>query len=131
LAKPEAFSVHPQTAKLVLKKEENGRQLFYEIEGADFAEQFAKYRDSYYNYRFGETCESILQALLRQKRTENGEEISGENIFKRLYPQKHRELLYELAEKRKNAVKPAERRLYEALFSIIREEYDYVQNFIK
>ena len=131
LAKPEAFSIHPQTAKLVLKKEENGRQLYYEIEGADFTEQFAKYRDAYYNYRFGETCESILQALLRQKRSENGEEISGESIFKRLYPQKHRELLYELSDKRKNAVKTSERRLYEALFSIIREEYDYVQNFMK
>ena len=131
IAKPEAFSIHPQNAKLVLKLEENGRQLYYEVEGADFTEQFAKYRDAYYNYRFGETCESILQALLRQKRTVNGEEISGENILKRLYPEKQRELLKELAEKKSKALKTSERRLYEALFSIIREEFDYVQKFIK
>ena len=131
IAKPEAFSIHPQNAKLVLKLEENGRQLYYEVEGGDFTEQFAKYRDAYYNYRFGETCESILQALLRQKRTVNGEEISGENILKRLYPEKQRELLKELAEKKSKALKTSERRLYEALFSIIREEFDYVQKFIK
>ncbi len=131
VAKPEAFSIHSQTGKLVLKLEENGRQLFYEVEGADFTEQFAKYRDAYQNYRFGETCESILQALLRQKRTENGREISGENILKRLYPEKQRELLKELAAKKANAKKTSERRLYEALFAIIREEFNYVQNFIK
>lgn len=131
IAKPEAFSIHPQNAKLVLKLEENGRQLYYEVEGGDLTEQFAKYRDSYYNYRFGETCESILQALLRQKRSVNGEEISGENILKRLYPEKQRELLKELAEKKSKALKTSERRLYEALFAIIREEFDYVQKFIK
>lgn len=131
VAKPEAFSIHSQTGKLVLKLEENGRQLFYEVEGADFTEQFAKYRDAYQNYRFGETCESILQALLRQKQTENGQEISGENILKRLYPEKQRELLKELAAKKANAKKTSERRLYEALFAIIREEFNYVQNFIK
>ena len=131
LAKPEAFSIHPQTGKLVLKLEDNGRPMYYEVEGADFVEQFIKYRDAYQNYRFGETCESILQALLRQKRTENGAEISGENIFKRLYPEKQRELLKELSAKKAHAKKPAERRLYEALFSIVREEFNYVQNFIK
>ena len=128
LAKPEAFSIHPQTAKLVLRTEENGRSLYYEVEGIDFAEQFAKYRDVYQNYRFGQTCESILQALLRQK-NDKGE--TGEQIFKHLYPQKQNELLRELAEKKKNAKKASERRLYDLLFSIIREKYDYVQNFIK
>lgn len=129
IAKPEAFSIHPQTGKLMLKLEENGRQLYYEVEGADFTEQFAKYRDAYQNYRFGETCESILQALLRQKR--DGEEVTGENLLKRLYPEKQRELLKELAAKKANAKKVSERRLYEALFAIIREEFNYVQNFIK
>jgi len=131
LAKPEAFSIHPQTAKLVLRKEANGHQLYYEVEGADFTEQFAQYRDVYQNYRFGQTCESILQALLRQKHTVDGKEETGEQIFKHLYPQKQRELLQELAEKKKAAKKSSERRLYELLFSIIREKYDYVQNFIK
>lgn len=131
IAKPEAFAIHPQTGKLVLRLEENGRQLYYEVEGADFVDQFAKYRDAYQNYRFGETCESILQALLRQKHTVDGKEETGEQIFKHLYPEKQRELLKELSAKKANAKKPAERRLYEALFSIIREEYNYVQNFIK
>jgi hypothetical protein len=129
IAKPEAFSIHPQTGKLVLRLEENGRQLYYEVEGEDFVEQFAKYREAYQNYRFGETCESILQALLRQ--TQEGKNETGEQIFKHLYPEKQRELLKELSAKKAHAKKPAERRLYEALFSIIREEFNYVQNFIK
>lgn len=131
IAKPEAFGIHSQTGKLVLRLEENGRQLYYEVEGEDFVEQFAKYRDAYQNYRFGETCESILQALLRQKHTVDGKDETGEQIFKHLYPEKQRELLKELSAKKAHAKKPAERRLYDALFSIIREEFNYVQNFIK
>lgn len=129
IAKPEAFSIHPQTGKLVLKLEENGRHLYYMVEGADFTEQFAKYRDAYQNYRFGETCESILQALLRQN--VEGKDETGEQIFYHLYAEKQRELLKELAAKKASAKKPSERRIYEALFAIIREEFNYVQNFIK
>lgn len=131
IAKPEAFSIHPQSAKLVLRLEDNGRPMFYEVVGKNFAEQFACYRDAYQNYRFGQTCESILQALLRQKHTVDGKDETGEQILKRLYPIKQRELLQELAAKRTAAKIPAERRLYQALFSIIREEFNYVQEFIK
>ena len=56
IAKPEAFSIHPQSAKLVLRLEDNGRPMFYEVIGKNFAEQFACYRDAYQNYRFGQTC---------------------------------------------------------------------------
>jgi len=131
IAKPEAFSVHPKENLLVIRKEENGRELFLELVGKDFAEQFARYRDAYYNYRFGETTEAILQELLRQKRNINGEEKSGEAIFKTLFKAKREELLEDLSKKRATAVQTAEKRLYNVLFDIIREEYDIVQNFIK
>jgi hypothetical protein len=61
----------------------------------------------------------------------DGKEETGEQILKRLYPIKQRELLKELSEKKAAAKKPAERRLYQALFTIIREEFNYVQEFIK
>ena len=130
IAQPEAFSIHPQTGQIVLKLKNNGRNLFKEIEGAGLFEQFAKYRDMYYNYRFGETTESILQAILRQNRNVNGEAYVGEAIFKKFYDEKQKALLKELSEKKKNAL-PAEQRLYNVLFNIVREEFDRVHKFIK
>ena len=131
IAQPEAFSIHPMTGQIVLKLEDNGRPLYKEIEGKDFVEQFGQYCSLFYNYRFGETTEAILQAIIRQHRLVSGEDISGEAIFKQKYEGKHKELLVELMEKKKTAQKTSEQRLYNVLFHIIREEFDTVHNFIK
>ena len=136
IAQPEALSIHQTTGQIVLRLKDNGRVLFKEIEGSSFYEQFAMYRKLYYNYRFGETTESILQAILRQVRvikdSENNEvTISGENIFKSNYESKYKELLQDLSKKKKEALKPNEQRLYNVLFTIVREEFDTVHKFIK
>jgi hypothetical protein len=126
VAQPEAFYTDSQTAKLTLKVEENGRPLFVTIDGDNFAQQFNKYCRLFYNYRIGETTEAILQSLLRQK----GLNASGEQILKRLYPEKRKALLQLLHDKKKNASLPAEQRLYNVLFTIVREEFENVQKFI-
>jgi hypothetical protein len=132
IATAESLAIHPEKGKIVLKKNDNGRMLFKEIEGADFPTQFAAYRDFYYNYRFGETTEAILQAILRQTtKDENGNTVTGEQIFKRNYVQKHEELLVKLSEARNNAKTVSEKRLYNVLFSIVREELGTVHKFIK
>ena len=51
-------------------------------------------------------------------------------IFKKYYTQKHTELLKELSQKKKDAVNNAEKRLYNVLFTIVREELDTVHKFI-
>jgi hypothetical protein len=130
IAQPEALSTHPKFGTIILKLNDNGRRLFKEIEGVDFPEQFAAYRDLYYNYRFGETTETILQHILRQSRNVDNEQITGEMIFKKYYTQKHTELLKELSQKKKDAVNNAEKRLYNVLFTIVREELDTVHKFI-
>ena len=134
VAQPEAFSMHPETGQIVLKLKDNGRPLFKEIEGdgSSFVEQFAEYSKLFYNYRFGETTEAILQAILRQHQVVNGVDVSGEALFKSNYEEKHRALLSELTEKKKTAMnKPSELRLYTVLFKIIREKFNTVHNFIK
>ncbi len=127
IAQPEAFYTDTQSAKLALKIEDNGRPLFITIEGDNFVQQFAKYCQLYYNYRIGETTEAILQELLRQK----GEKETGERILKTKFPEKRQALLKILHDKKKNASLPAERRLYNVLFTIVREEFENVQKFIK
>ena len=94
-------------------------------------EQFGQYCSLFYNYRFGETTEAILQAIIRQHRLVDGEDVSGEAIFNQNYEEKQKALLTDLIEKRKTAQKTSEQRLYNVLFHIIREEYDTVHNFIK
>ena len=131
IAQPEAFSINQSTGQIILKKEDNGRRLYKEIEGVDFPERFAAYRDFYYNYRFGETTEAILQAILRQNRLIDGVQRTGEAIFKAKYSEKHKELLQELSQKKIEAKNIAEKRLYNVLFAIVREEFNTVQKFIK
>lgn len=131
IAQPEAFRVHSATDRLILLKNENERPLFKELEGKNFAEQFAMYSDLYYNYRFGETTEALLQALLRQNKTIDGETYKGEVIFKMLYAEKHKAVLAELNAKRIAAVNNDERRLYKVLFEIVRNDYDTVYKYIK
>ena len=130
IAQPEAFTINPKNGLIVLKTIDNERALYKVIEGADFVKQFENYRDLYYNYRFGETTEAILQAILRQKLTKGAEKLEGEKIFKDGFTKKRDTLLKDLSEKKKQA-SPAEQRLYNVLFTIVREDFDTVQKFIK
>ena len=131
VATSEAFSIEPKTGQIILKEIDNGRRLFQELQGDDFAVQFASYSNLYYNCRFGETTEAVLQAMLRFNFNEGGKQITGEQIFKQHYVKNHAELLTELCEKKKASVSTAERRLYEILFSIVRREFATVHEFIK
>lgn len=131
IARPEAFSINPENGKIVLKTQDNGRELFQAIEGRDMVDRFAKYCDMYYNYRFGETAESILQALLRQRITIDKAEKTGEQIFKLHYADKYRLLLSDLMAKRDAAQNPNDKRLYKTLFNLIRENYGTPHDFIK
>ena len=131
IAQSEALSIHPKSGLIVLQFDNNGRKLYKEIEGATFLERFNKYVELYYNYRFGETTESILQYILRQNRNINDKTLTGEAVFKEYYSAKHKQLLDKLNELKKKAQKPAEQRLYNALFTIVRDEYDTVHKFIK
>jgi hypothetical protein len=130
LAQSEAFSINPQDSRLVLKRNDNGRSLYKAIEGKDFAEQFKMYENIYYNYSFGETVDAIVQAILRKKCKVGEEQKSGEQILKSMYKEKHEQLLKDFCDHRKSN-NPAEIRLYNVLFNIVRNEYDTVQNFIK
>lgn len=131
IATPEALSVHPKDGRIILKENDNGRKLYQEIKGADFPKQFAHYCDLYYNYRFGETTEAILQSILRQSVSINDKSTTGEQLFKEHYTKKHTELLLKLRDKKKNAVSNSEKRLYDVLFTIVRKEFDTVHEFIK
>ena len=131
VATSEAFSIDPKTGQIVLKEIDNGRRLYQELQGDDFALQFASYSNLYYNCRFGETTEAILQAMLRFNFSVGGKQITGEQVFKHKYAEKHAALLKELCDKKKAAVSTAERRLYDILFSIVRHEFATVHEFIK
>lgn len=130
IAQPEAFYIHPKEGLLVLKTRDNERELYKVIEGTDKAKQFENYCNLYYNYRFGETTDAILQAILRQKRTKGDVKLEGEKIFKEGFTAKQKALLKELSDDKKNAT-PVEQRLYNVLFTIVRDEFDTVQKFIK
>lgn len=131
IAQPEAFSINPEDGTIILKLNDNGRELYKEMEGVGIVEQFTAYRDLYYNYRFAEITDAILQAILRQSRSVDGQTITGEAVFKTNYAIKHSELLKDLCEKKKNALNVKEKRLYSILFNVVREEFPKVQSFIK
>jgi len=132
IAVPEAFTINQKTGAPTLKKKDNDRNLYLEIEGADFAEQFQKYCNLYFNYRFGETVEGLLSTLLKYTiKDSDNKEHTGEEIFKDGYEKKQKEILDSLFNKKKEARKPEVRRLYNILFNIIREEYRTVHEFIK
>lgn len=136
LASPEAFTINAKTGAATLRREANGRKLYLEIEGSDFAVQFNKYCDMYFNYRFGETVEGLISTLLTYKvnvddENSNKTSVTGEEIFKDYYPEKHKALLDKLVAMRKECPKEEVRRLYNILFNIIREEYGTVHEFIK
>lgn len=130
IAQPEALKIHAN-GKIILYKELNGRPMYKEIEGADFVERFAKYKDLYHNYRFGETTKDLLQAILRRSVIRDGNTVTGEMILKENFDIKHKALLKKLSDNKKNSSKPAERKLWDALFNIVRYEFDRVHKFIK
>jgi hypothetical protein len=125
------LSINQASGQIILKTNDNGRSLYKEIEGADFPKQFATYRDLYYNYRFGETTEVILQSILRQNQQIDGKQVTGEQVFKDNYNAMHVALLNDLITRRNNARNIAEKRLYNVLFYIVRKEFDTVHKFIK
>ena len=135
LATPEAFSLNQKTGAPTLKRTEGGRKLFLEIEGADFAVQFKKYAEFYFNYRFGETVESLISTLLTSGANidSDGKKIwlTGEKIFKDGYVEVHKNLLKELDRKRKQSAKEEERRINNILFNIVRDDFSTVHDFIK
>lgn len=120
IAKPEAFGV-TKDGKIFLKKDDNGRPLYQEVIGKDFAEQFKQYKDMYFNYRFGETTESFIQTVYGK----------AEKTLKDGYDSYRKQLLKELSDKRKTAAQPAEIRLYTTLFNIIRDDFETIHEFIK
>lgn len=131
IALSEAFLTdNPHTAgKLAIKKTDNGRPLFKEIEGVTFADRFKTYSDLYHNARFGDTAERLIQAILRTSYNNNGQTETGENILKRHYTAKHEQLLDDLSKKKLNAGLPEEKRLYEIFFQILRNDYPTVHDF--
>ncbi|MBP5455062.1 MAG: hypothetical protein J6Y37_01000 [Paludibacteraceae bacterium] len=141
VARPEAFSIH--NGALCLRKVDNGRLMFDEISGINFSERFEKFFELYYNHRFGETLNNIMQAILRQHKTaltEEGEPIldkegkaivyDGEKIFKKYYTEKQKSLLKKLSTKKQQAPTEGDKRLFNIFFNIIRNDYDLVYKFI-
>lgn len=141
IARPEAFSLYK--GALCLRKVENGKKLYDEVSGGDFSIQFEEYFKLFYNRRYSETLDRLLQAILRQKKTamdkdgqilhnEDGSAIvyDGEQILKNLYSEKKNEVLKKIALKKQQSTTDDERRLYNLFYNIIRDEYDTVHKFI-
>ena len=135
IAEPEAFGTDSESGTIILRKEADGRSLYKEITGKDFAERFNKYRDMFFNYGFGETTENLIQAILRAsgkvKEGNKEVEVKGEEVLKKDYTSVREELLKELSEKRRKTANPDEKRLYNIFFTVIREEIPTIHDFIK
>lgn len=131
IALPEALITDPEkTGGLIaLRKEADGRVLYLEIEGQTFAERFNKYAERYHNSRFGETTNSLVQAILRTQIPK--EDKLGESIIKENYDKKRDELLQEFSERKHAAAIPEEKRLYSIFFNILRDEFGTVNEFKK
>ena len=134
IALPEAFITDAELTKgkLAFRTEADGRKLFHEIEGKNFVERFEIYKDLYHNARFGETTDRLIQAILRTAaNNKDGKKVTGEEILKKNYGEKHKELLRSLSKKKHEATTPEEKRLYGIFFNILREEYETVNDFKK
>lgn len=123
IAEPEALGVNPEDGKLFLRMEKDGRSLYREMIGDNFAEQFKKYMEMYFNYGFGETMETMLQLVIKNP--------EGEKILKEQYGAVREKLLDRLSQQRKSAVQTNERRLYNIFFTILREELKKFHEFIQ
>lgn len=141
VARPEAFTVHK--GSLCLRKIENGKKLYDEVTGADFSIQFDEYFRLFYNRRYSETLDRMLQAILRQRKTaldsngsiitdKNGKAViyDGEQILKDGYVEKQKSVLKTLSTLKQQSATEDEKRLYNIFFNIIRNEYDTVHKFI-
>lgn len=139
IALPEALITDNENyeGKIALRKEADGRNLYMEIEGRYFADRFRIYAERYYNSRFGETVDRLIQAILKtnikiKAKDKDGKEfekiVNGE-ILKDSYEKKQEELLIELSQKKQSASIPEEKRLYGMFFNILREEYATVNDF--
>lgn len=133
IALPEAFVTDADmtNGKIALRTDADGRRLFREIEGKNFAERFNIYKELYHNARFGETTDRLIQAILRTNIANGDDTLKGETILKENYTKKREELLQTLSEKKHNAPTTEEKRLYGIFFNILREEYATVNDFKK
>lgn len=131
VALPEAFSVIDGRPALRLRNK--SRKLYLEIEGCDLAAQFERFSRCYHNYRFGETFDNLLSALLTSVAPSadghNGR--NGEEILKDSYPARHHKLLEELMASSRSAQSPEASRLYLTLFGLLKEKYPTVHDFIR
>lgn len=123
VAEPEALGVNPEDGKVFLRLEKDGRSLYREMIGDNFAEQFKKYTEMYFNYGFGETMETLLQLVIKRP--------EGERILKEQYGAVRENLLNMLSQKAKTAVQTEERRLYNIFFNILRGELKTFHEFIR
>jgi len=123
VAEPEALGVNPEDGKVFLRMEKDGRSLYREMIGDNFAEQFKKYTEMYFNYGFGETMETLLQLVIKNP--------EGEKILKDQYGAVRESLLNMLSQKAKTAVQTEERRLYNIFFNILRGELKTFHEFIR
>lgn len=126
IARPEAYSV--KEGKVCLRLKDKGRLFYEEIEGATFAQQFAKYATLYYNQRYGETLNAIIMEIQRSTIRINGQ--APVDILKNLYDVKRDALLAELSGKKRNSPELADQRLYNVLFDLVREKYDTMHHFV-
>ena len=128
IARPEAFGM--MKGKIVLKKEENGRSLFDSISGENFSDQFKLYSELYFNHRYGETLDKIIQTMLRASVQLDEKYMTGDMLMENNYSTVRAKLLEELNEKRKSSPLPEEKRLYSIFFKILREDYTTDKKFI-
>lgn len=129
IARAEAFKGLVD-GKLCLCKEDCGRKLFDEISGVDFVQRFNSYCERYYNYRYGETLNKLLIAILQQKKDINQKIVTGEQVLKDNFKEKQPALLERLHQYIQNSKTHEERMIYMVLFQVVRERFATVQDFI-
>lgn len=116
--------------KLAIRTEADGRAQFATIEGNEFTDRFRVYCETYHNERFGETTERLIQAIIRFH-VPGDTPIRGEELLKRNYAERRKQLLDTLNTKKKNANTQEERRLYTIFFNLLRNHYISVNDFKK
>jgi hypothetical protein len=129
IARSEAFKGLVD-GKLCLCREDRGRKLYDEISGVDFVQRFNAYSERYYNYRYGETLNKLLVAILQQKVDVDKKIITGEQILKDHFKEKQPALLEQLHSYIQNSKTHEERMVYMVLFQVVRERFATVQDFI-
>ena len=131
IARPEAFGI--KEGEICLQMEDNGRKFYEEIEGANFAEQFANYMAKYYNQRYGETLTKLIMEIQRSQKKIGKSLTTGKlpvDILKNEYEAKKDALLDKLINLKKESTEPADKRLYNILFNLVREKYSKMHDFV-